>query len=82
MTDTALSCEQYSVTLFTILYTQLPLTVHVAVVVLVEPPAHQVGQEHHHHHPSQDAANNDGDQVIGLSSGAVSGGLKFILMLH
>ena len=54
----------------------LPLAVHVAVVVLVEPPAHQVGQEHHHHHTRQDAAHNDGDEVIGLSNGAVRGGLK------
>ena len=60
----------------------LPLAVHVAVVVLVEPPAHQVGQEHHHHHTRQDAAHNDGDEVIGLSNGAVRGGLKSKKVSH
>ena len=60
----------------------LALAVHVAVVVLVEPPAHQVGQEHHHHHPRQDAAHNDGDEVIGLSNGAVRGSLKLKKVSH
>ena len=45
----------------------LPLAVHVAVVVLVELPPHQVGQEDHHHHAGQDAAHDDGDEVIGTS---------------
>ena len=45
----------------------LPLAVHVAVVVLVKLPPHQVGQEDHHHHAGQDAAHDDGDEVIGTS---------------
>lgn len=57
------------------------LVLHPLVVVGLVPPAHEVSHQDDDDHGGQDAAHNDGDQVIGaLAIGlAVAGGLECIL---
>ena len=53
------------------------LVLHPLVVVGLVPPADEVSHQDDHDHGGQDAAHNDGDQIIGaLAIGlAVTGGL-------